>query len=457
MVAVSSMHRHFLHTSQLRDPLDTVVTKPTSTLQYYNKAITALSERISSGDGSVSTTLMCCTLFICLETIHGDSQAFVGHVRNGQNLIIQWRAKHNMMYGKPQTTAAYNDDCLIEQYLVPFMANQDAFANCFLNEDLSADVLNDKKEGFSPRVKLPSAFDTFEQARAFLLKINELVITYARFNSKAKYTGLFAFSDVANLHSLQSTIRQWRHLFQDLKHRRHSTTTKDPHRAAITAMLDIHYFATHIWLATALTPEQCAFDGYMDSFQSIVDLAPTVIESRNVDAVSAGDSLQNTAWGTAVVPQLVFTAMLCRDPKIRREAVNLLRNCLDRFHGLWTKPVPSVIALTERWMEIEESAIPSQSQSQFQAHGQQYAYALDPSLDPLQHTGAGLTTDASPSEDGQAVEDVHRLPPEHARIHFSRLLDDNHERKSRITVRYQSKPWGVYNQWHFRDEEIVLP
>lgn len=435
MVAVSSMHRHFLSAAKFGESPLAVVSKSPSTLHYYNKAISALSESISRGGSSTSTILICCILFICLEIIHGDSKAFVGHVRNGQNLIIQWQTKQHQSYGEPKTIAAYNDDNIIKQHLLPFIAQQDAFANCFLSQDMGAEILSVDKDSFTPTEFVPSYFRTLEEARDSLLQINGSVVAFARFNNSAKYTGSFTFADVADLHKLQDKLRLWSKAYYELRQRISSVLGTDQTQSAISAMVEITYTATSIWLATSLTPEQCAFDNFSASFRNIVDLAPRIIDSQ-IRSDGTDDSHRSTSWGTAIVPQLVFCAMLCRDPDIRRDALGLLPRCVDRY-GLWTKPVPTIIALSQRWMDIEESAIPRVSSAPV------YNLCFDMGL-PVVEPAL------------EQLESVRRLPPESARIHFSRLIETEHSDPRLRTVEFYSKPWGCYDAWYVNTEEVLV-
>lgn len=421
MVAVSSMHQALFKLAGVGASL----AKPSTTLEFYNKAISALSNRIVTG-ASTSTTLMCCALFIALETLQGDSDAFVNHVRNGQNLIIQWRTKQGASFGTPQTTSAYNDDCLIEQHLMPFLAQQDAFANCFLNRDFGSEAVPEDKSFFKPVVHIPESFRSLEGARDVLMQLNEVIIMFSTLNYTAKYQGTFTFADVADLHRLQAKCRLWQATFENLRTRIAPLLQIDQMQAATSALLEIQFWAMDIYLATALTPEQSVFDPFFESFRRIVALAPLVIDTQINYGHDKNDHPTNNQWATALVPQLVLVAMLCRDPLIRRQGLDLLRRCVHRY-AMWAKPVPPIIAATQRWIDIEESAIPRAPSPQ---------------------------SPSTPGDDD--VELITRLPTEQARIHFSRLLDTPHADPRQKTAEFYLKPWGAYGSWFVRTEEIYI-
>ncbi|KAI0008827.1 hypothetical protein F4779DRAFT_417657 [Xylariaceae sp. FL0662B] len=58
------------------------------TLRQYNRAIAGLrAHGDGDGDGGVEVTLLCCLLFVCLETARGDSAAALTHIASGLQIV----------------------------------------------------------------------------------------------------------------------------------------------------------------------------------------------------------------------------------------------------------------------------------------------------------------------------------------------------------------------------------
>ena len=98
-----------------------------------------------------------------------------------------------------------------------------------------------------------------------------------------------------------------------------------------------------------MPPQETAFDGFTTSFESVVDLATSVIYESD----TRKDSGQITlfSFDTGLVPPLYFTATRCRDPLIRRQALSLLLST-PRQECLWSSEM--LFKVAERIILIEE-------------------------------------------------------------------------------------------------------
>ncbi|KAK3696523.1 hypothetical protein LTR37_017941 [Vermiconidia calcicola] len=103
---------------------------------------------------------------------------------------------------------------------------------------------------------------------------------------------------------------------------------------------------TTIWLAHSMVPEECAYDDSMDDFEMAVNLAEAVCSSASYKVNEGGFSFHPD-----VSHPSYHIATKCRDPAIRRRAVQLLRT-LNRREAFWDSTVAAAIA--ERVVEIEE-------------------------------------------------------------------------------------------------------
>lgn len=90
------------------------------------------------------------------------------------------------------------------------------------------------------------------------------------------------------------------------------------------------------------------FDTLINDFRRIVKYSKVII-----DYIKA-NTLPNYNFEVGVLPPLHVTAMKCRDPKVRREAIALLRQCPVQ-EGVWEG---HACAESCTWlMDLEESGI----------------------------------------------------------------------------------------------------
>jgi hypothetical protein len=101
------------------------------------------------------------------------------------------------------------------------------------------------------------------------------------------------------------------------------------------------------------------FDAHLDSFKAIVYHATLLIDAMDVATRlqpqgGCSDAAVNFTFDTSLVPALYYTALRCRHPTTRREAIALLSRKLPR-EGLWDPKQYRIIA--ERVVEIEEGEV----------------------------------------------------------------------------------------------------
>lgn len=123
-------------------------------------------------------------------------------------------------------------------------------------------------------------------------------------------------------------------------------------------LLRIHYSMASVMISACLEPgNEMLYDSHTISFASIVrqavDLWNLTLQEHNIvniwqDYIAPEPSF--TA-GTGFIPPLYFTALKCRVPKIRREAINLILSAPHR-EGLWDGLLAAQVA--NRIMMIEE-------------------------------------------------------------------------------------------------------
>jgi hypothetical protein len=134
-------------------------------------------------------------------------------------------------------------------------------------------------------------------------------------------------------------------------------------------VLLVSYINAKIWTRTAIYPDESAWDTQLPSFKEILILCKAVISSSAEKPRKGPYSLvglpraspKRPVWRDAftfemgVIPPLYFTAIKCRDPVVRREAIRLLGLARPRKEGLWD--ARNLASIAERVVEIEEEGL----------------------------------------------------------------------------------------------------
>lgn len=229
----------------------------------------------------------------------------------------------------------------------------------------------------SPSRSLP--FSTLREARLAHDRLNERLVRFqeAR-NVRPKDGSRVPMTEPWGraIESLREQMVSWARAFEPLLQSRHSAQLTRREKAGIAA-LKMSNLTTTMVSAIQFSPSESIFDQYLDVFQSIVDLGVEIVQAEEAvganvcqtesafchharqlppDYISAGVSSPchikpTLSMDTGVVAPLFVTATKCRQPVIRRQAIELLRGCARR-EGMWDGELTSRIA---HWiMRVEE-------------------------------------------------------------------------------------------------------
>lgn len=115
---------------------------------------------------------------------------------------------------------------------------------------------------------------------------------------------------------LLQQLREWKISFVDAWSHR-----SDPGLAQVSSYLLMYWAVCYTWLATCTSPLQMVFDEHRDHFVGIVDHAESYLNC-SAEQRAGRPALQ---FEPGVIPPLYFCAMKCRDPTLRRKAVQLMQ------------------------------------------------------------------------------------------------------------------------------------
>ena len=154
---------------------------------------------------------------------------------------------------------------------------------------------------------------------------------------------------------LQATIARARKLMQEWNTRFHElpSVRKDNTRSRRTKiLLDIQYEIGLILLTAIPLGNEEEFDRYTGAFRHIVRECQQFLDIEKDVASSRGDF--TCCFDLGIIPPLFFSASNCRDPQIRREAIDLLRTS-NRSEGVWGGKIAGLMA--EETMKVEEEGL----------------------------------------------------------------------------------------------------
>jgi hypothetical protein len=180
-------------------------------------------------------------------------------------------------------------------------------------------------------------------------------------------------------------------------------------------VLSLYQKLTLAILATVHNPSEMVYDSYLPEFQYITTTCARVIRSQG----NAGTPKNiRFSFEIGVIPPLHFTAMKCRDPIIRREAIKLLFSS-PRQEGMWDSVLCGRIGTWLTSCEEDGLSPPPLASKQSNLY-------ISPNESeeegPFDHSGPQLAVDKTEPPGGW--EDGKRLSEVITRIVGGHLTDD---------------------------------
>lgn len=333
-------------------------------LQQYNKAIMRLSLRMESdGQQTVKTTLICCLLFMCIESMKGNDRMMTGHIRNGLKIYHDWLDKSSISKDRIKgLTDPTSPECALAQV----WRRLDHHATTFIDDHVPSQNV---PVGIPPTPNQLAGLDfhTFEQARATLDLLMGRLFYFMRENSqyntqpleliptsiREKHAAIgsqllaygLALSRFVTKFNTDSTIKGFRGV----------TILKMRQRA-----LKIFH---HKWPDEREPTEECEAD-----FWAIASLGASLIQTNSAHELyvlpsSVRDSLAKLQLDpgsptslklptgslpiftleSGILPILYYTTQASHSSSIRQTAIELLRRANIR-EGLWWSMTTAVVA-----------------------------------------------------------------------------------------------------------------
>ncbi len=313
----------------------------------YNKAITSLRATLASKDDALRVALIASILFVCIEAIQGDQAAASGQVHGGLNLMHQVHRSRLQRDQKGQQS-------IIEDEIVQMYANIDvqSFFLVFAAVPhhppmLPLHMQESQRHVFSS--SMPRFFASVSEAkRALDLILNSIVQLFSTCASSTE-------DKVEKYAQSHARLRQWESAFRPLLIHAKVAAAQDLDAKMAPVVLSIYHRVGLIILAGSARQEEALYDSLRKDFSYIVSSSRSVLAAftppSNNGALRLSPSRPRFSFEAGIIPPLYVVGSKCREPKLRRQAIELLTRCPAQ-EGLWEPFGASRIC--EWMMEIEE-------------------------------------------------------------------------------------------------------
>lgn len=388
-----------------RDPTDLAMTHFRMALEKYHEAIRSLLN--TSDPMSNRTRLMASVLLACFDSFVGDHKQAIFQIQTGLQLLEKLRAERRQAFisqpGEPV------EDELIQMFTrLAIQAKSYDMAFHFpqpyvvrltpAEQDASSPASDASSPGSQFQEPIPDRFASVIEARVAWDKLCERIFKFTETMFKHVPNGPMGLLP-PNLKryglSFKQDLDAWSEAFEPILQSRTAPGVTSQEKAAIAVLKMFQIMALILFLMT-FNASEMQFDNFNSYFKTIVDLALEVVgdEERRAAAKRCpdpdfcrhgngghhgghghGHSGSRRQYERArdifggheyaarhikpsfsadlgIVPPLFVVATKCRDPVIRRQAIQLLRSSARR-EAMWDSELTARIGM---WItEIEES------------------------------------------------------------------------------------------------------
>ncbi|OOF95345.1 hypothetical protein ASPCADRAFT_207818 [Aspergillus carbonarius ITEM 5010] len=369
LVALGSLHENFEKMpgfGLVRAGYDTFA------LQEYLKAIRALlgpadslppasivnAAGTPSGGLTVDVCLISCILFVCFEILSSHYVAALSHIQSGMNILGEVSydlstGSYHHPFLRPSTVSALEMGNL-RRIFIRLRSQVWALTRVGMDQPLM-DAM--PSEGIFP-LEVPECFSSLAEARD-LFEYYSYVFRH-EYSKMGSMETTLPDVDAAFIRTCVSLFQKWSGALDRFeKTRGPSLTTKEHiglkilqmHRSRQAIVFQYH-------MSGAI--DSSGWDMYNPTFQEIVSLAASVVELSGEDSSLStpqpgpsdrGRYKPSFSLDMGIIDPLYDVATLCRDPLIRRKAVDILRSA-SRQEGVFNSYVCAVAA--ERVIALEE-------------------------------------------------------------------------------------------------------
>lgn len=298
-------------------------------LNWYSRSMMNVRKLIEQNRANQEIAVVTCVLYICIETMQGHMKEALQLYEQGIALIHELR------------TASAARASFLEDTIIPLFSRLGTAALSTAGVPVVKDLfaLADHRGN--------TGFLTAEAARAALAPLMRESLLFC-WEAGAHILEAGSVADVSaevfdRRQNFLARLEDWYRLFIALA----SNQPDHMYQNAVSTLRTFHA-AIYIILSTCLTQRETAFDNYLSHFRIIVEHASQALASITPDI-----SQTPFTFESGVGQPLFLTAISCRDPVLRREALALLRR-VPQEGFFECKPR---VASAEEYIRMEEGGM----------------------------------------------------------------------------------------------------
>ncbi len=371
--------------------------------RHYHYAIKAMYSNTSPDHATQRISLMATVLLACFDSFIGDHKQAIRQIQNGLRLLEQLRAERRRAF-LPRPEEPVDQDLIQMFTRLAIQAKSYDMAFHFpqpfvirLNPQTSENSTSPSSDGGSPvsttQSHIPEVFHSLIEARLAwdclcerVIRFNEMMFSYM---SSISPMGILPQSLQGHGAGFKDEIQRWSIAFDPILASRTAPSKSSQEKTGI-AVLKMNQIMASILFLMTFADNEMLFDRFLPDFRRIVELAMEVVgdEERRAAAKRCPDpgscrhhSAQPDIFGgydynarhikpsfsadLGIVPPLFVVATKCRDPRTRRQAIQLLRTS-SRREGMWDSELAArigmwIAAIEEEDAEFDEVARPMTS------------------------------------------------------------------------------------------------
>ena len=323
-------------------------------IQCYNKAINATRRRIDEENSVGEVPLLTCTLFVCIEFLQGNETAALSLCNQGSTMLRTLpECSSNSPSENDQSVSSRS--AVIREHYKPIFDRMKVLSALFGQPQEDGPLRSSSSSMPLSAPNTATSIQTLAEARVLLYALMDQSHKLLRTATLLKYSEDLDLSAIGALEAERDAflraIHSWRDEFSPLE-TKYDTRSQE---AKASTVLQMYCSSTISLVATALDVSESAHDGYLAEYQALVHRATTLV---GISSSPSGDSVRraNFTFEMGIIPPLYLTAIKCRHPALRREALSLLRRS-PRRESLWDAAESAAVA--ERVISLEEEGIAS--------------------------------------------------------------------------------------------------
>lgn len=333
LVAIGSYHEGVDHLDECRRS-----DKYKFALQQYNKSINGILK--STAESDIEEILLSIILFTFFENVRGEWASALAHLQAGLRILSNWRAAHPPHLGATETSIR------LEERIAPVLAQLQLFATNLLQ------MIPSKKSRYS--TYMPDRFDDLRTAHHYFYKVLHAVCAKLQSNHDE-----FPWpkSDDATLAQGRRLLYRWYDIFQEFLTRADRTCScftpgSTAHFELGLYHMQMQYWAAIIRLECRPFRAETSFDEHNDKFQNLIDIGSDFCDLY-MDETLTETVASCIGFDVHYIAVIGMVTLRCRDPRIRRGAIALIRRW-QRTEGKWETVAAAEVS--ESIMTLEEAS-----------------------------------------------------------------------------------------------------